>query len=405
MGITGELVRSVFSKSRSIKTHDNNMKINAVEKKRWKTSVKSYLCGDELFDSVLAEEDSASVKSSEATVMQILPEHGYSTEDIQSQYTLKHETSDRDNNSFSFKSFDEDAAATIIQSAFRGFKVRCLRRETAGFQNDFGEGMKSPSRESLATSIEVQTGNSTGVDKVQEEDPSCSTKLQNKTKPSAYKPKEDWDDSTVDSTISKMRIQNRLEAMTRRERALAYAFSQQLRICSKKKHTKSDGTEPNMGWSWLERWMATRQIEGSSVEDCSSKQLINIEAAYTMKTRPFPRKKFLDLSFEEKESCGSNEVPVQVDSSPNPEREDKHGCQSSRSRLKAPRSISRRKTVPTHHYQKEHSKASKEDGSKEAAKDRRQKTKQAGSSSVCNDEASWSPVDHSVSGQNSRSDP
>lgn len=39
---------------------------------------------------------------------------------------------------------------------------------------------------------------------------------------------EEWDDSTVSSNISKMRIQNRLEATTRRERALAYAFSQQV---------------------------------------------------------------------------------------------------------------------------------------------------------------------------------
>ncbi|KAK1291567.1 hypothetical protein QJS10_CPB17g02024 [Acorus calamus] len=40
--------------------------------------------------------------------------------------------------------------------------------------------------------------------------------------------KEEWDDSTVSSNISKLRLQNRLEAMTRRERALAYAFSQQV---------------------------------------------------------------------------------------------------------------------------------------------------------------------------------
>lgn len=39
---------------------------------------------------------------------------------------------------------------------------------------------------------------------------------------------EDWDDSTVSSNISKMRIQNRLEATTRRERALAYALTQQV---------------------------------------------------------------------------------------------------------------------------------------------------------------------------------
>lgn len=39
---------------------------------------------------------------------------------------------------------------------------------------------------------------------------------------------EDWDDSTVSSNVSKMRMQNRMEATTRRERALAYAFSQQV---------------------------------------------------------------------------------------------------------------------------------------------------------------------------------
>lgn len=34
----------------------------------------------------------------------------------------------------------------------------------------------------------------------------------------------------MSSNISKMRIQNRLEATTRRERALAYAFSQQVHM-------------------------------------------------------------------------------------------------------------------------------------------------------------------------------
>lgn len=40
---------------------------------------------------------------------------------------------------------------------------------------------------------------------------------------------EDWDDSKVRSPISKSRIQSRIEAMEKRERALAYAFSQQVK--------------------------------------------------------------------------------------------------------------------------------------------------------------------------------
>lgn len=48
---------------------------------------------------------------------------------------------------------------------------------------------------------------------------------------------EDWDDSTVSSNTSRMRIQHRLEAMTRRERALAYAFSQQVHLTQ---HNRKD---------------------------------------------------------------------------------------------------------------------------------------------------------------------
>ncbi|CAO2814224.1 unnamed protein product [Amaranthus hypochondriacus] len=403
MGITGELVKSVFSKTRSIKTHENNIKNNVVERKKWKASVKLYLCGDELLDSVLAEEDSASVKSSEASVMQqILHPHDAHL----SQDAAKHENLDQHHSSFSSTSLDQDVAATIIQSVFRGFKVRCeIKRQTAGFQNFFVEEMKSSGRESLATSIEVLTGNSTGVVSIQGEASSVCTKQQYKLKPPLFKPKEDWDDSTLDSTSSKMKIQNRLEAMTRRERALAYAFSQQLRICSKKKHTKSDGTESNMGWSWLERWMATRQIEASAAEDRSCKELNNNEAATsTINTRPFLRKKFLDLSFEEKESCGSNEVPVQFISTPQQEKEDKDNRLCVRNRLETPKGISRRKTVPTYHYQKEHLKVSKKEELKDGENDKRQKRQKSESNSVCKDEASWFPSTAEMS-QNSKSEP
>ncbi|KAL2938747.1 Protein IQ-DOMAIN 1 [Bienertia sinuspersici] len=159
----------------------------------------------------------------------------------------------------------------------------------------------------------------------------------------------------------------------------------------------------NMGWSWLERWMATRQTEFSSVDDHTTKQqLINNEAGTILNLRHPLKKKFLDLSFDEKESCGSNEVPVQNESSPNPEKEHKDGSKLAKNRLKSPRSISRRKTVPTHHYQKEHSKMTKKDGSKEPEKDRRQRAKpikQSVSSSVCKDDvSSWFPPDNSVSG-------
>lgn len=83
-----------------------------MERKKWH-SVRSYLCGDE-YNLVLAEEDAASVRSSEATVTQPVQEIEVSTQkqdpeaevlDISSQLKRR------------------EQAALIIQSAFRSFLV------------------------------------------------------------------------------------------------------------------------------------------------------------------------------------------------------------------------------------------------------------------------------------------
>lgn len=111
----------------------------------------------------------------------------------------------------------------------------------------------------------------------------------------------EWDDSTLSSNMSKLRIQNKLEATTRRERALAYAFSQQLRSSSSKKRATN---EPNLGWSLLERWMATRLPENSSVEDYMEKKNADKRKPNTV---VFKKHVFYDTTAEE-ESCGSNDV-------------------------------------------------------------------------------------------------
>lgn len=85
-----------------------------MEKRKW-SSVRSYLCGDE-FNSVLAEEDSASLKSSEATVTQ--PVLG----DLTDKGDIQNEETKEKHNSIS-KLFHEEDAAAIIQTAFRAFLV------------------------------------------------------------------------------------------------------------------------------------------------------------------------------------------------------------------------------------------------------------------------------------------
>lgn len=112
------------------------------ERRRW-SSVRSYLCGDE-YNSVRAENDSASVKSSVATSTQInsvLVEDDSSSaksseatvtkpmpEDLMDKHGIKREVAKEDievakKKCSVSKTMSEDQAATIIQSAFRGFLV------------------------------------------------------------------------------------------------------------------------------------------------------------------------------------------------------------------------------------------------------------------------------------------
>ncbi|XP_021890116.1 protein IQ-DOMAIN 1 isoform X2 [Carica papaya] len=365
MGITGELFKGVFSRNRSVGSHEiNSERSNLVEKRRW-SSVRSYLCGDE-FNSVLAEEDSASIKSSEATVTQPAPE-----ELVEEGNILREETNDykKDEQPKSIsKLFREDDAAIIIQSAFRDFlarrRVSINEIPTKDEEQEALAGTESLGRESLDTSIEAQAGNSVKTFSIPEESITAHNWLQQKSRAHILKIKKDWDDSTVSSNISKMRIRSRLEATTRRERALAYAFSQQLRICSKKRQTRNE-SEPNMGWSWLERWMATRIPDNSSVENSINNQIepIKSDARYLV------RKRLSDVAGEEKESCGSNEVSVQFDSMSITASNEKYGCRLANNRLKAPRNISRRKTVPSYQLRKESIvKASKKDLTRETGK-------------------------------------
>lgn len=371
MGITGELVRSVFSKNRSFgSTHDTNvMRNNAVERKRW-TSVRSYLCGDE-FNSVLAEEDCASRRSDKTALSSVFLAD-YSGSARTSKATIFSSRIEDDSSSIKGSEASvtqhleheenttlnlEHKAAVVIQTAFRSSMAR--RRIEIPEPVDIGDH----DQESIATSIEVQTGNS--VVEAKEVSESFTHRVQQHhkgTRAQTLRLKEDWDDSTLSSNISKMRMQHRLEASTRRERALAYAFSQQLRICSKKKQNVRSGndSEANMSWSWLERWMATRQHDTSFGDISKQFEQLNVNEKLMVQTRVLS-----DLAGEEKESCGSNEVSMRFDNvSLSSKTGEKSYFKPTRNRLKAT-SVSRRKTSPGYGFSKDYSKVNKQGGHKE----------------------------------------
>ncbi|XP_019057582.1 PREDICTED: uncharacterized protein LOC104808870 isoform X2 [Tarenaya hassleriana] len=420
MGVTGGLVRSIFSRSRSFGVHEHNGRSNVGEKKRW-SSVRSYLCGDEFnsvlavdeskrfdtvstmsppLDSVLAledsasvktlnsvpaDEDSASVKSSEETVTQPLQEdvsfgcnvvpvkkHIAEREDNQSEATethipKKHQTPIS-------KLFREEDAAIIIQTAFRHYLA--TRRDRDVFSTLTKEerfaSADSPSKESMGTSLEVQTDQSVKAFSFAQVRVSANQRTRQKTKTQVLKIKEDWDDSTMSSKMSKMRIQNRIEAMTRRERALAYAFSQQLRICSKKKQIERNEVDPNIGWSWLERWMATRVPESISVEQGlthNQTEAITRNQILVMKKRPFG-------VAGELESCASNDVPLQLESISEALGEDNEDLRLGKNSLKATRNISKRKSGPSYQIHREYVKlqATKKDLQRETQRAKKSKS-------------------------------
>ncbi|KAI9090140.1 hypothetical protein K1719_028836 [Acacia pycnantha] len=382
MGFTGELVRSVFSRNRSTDHHHHQTKVRSnnkgEEKRRW-VYVKSYLCGDEL-DSVRAEEDSASVKSSEVTVSQPIQEEVLSgrEEENKSEETVENDNknvTDNDGKNSNSKLLNEEEAAILIQSAYRAFLKRRQnegkRKKTE--EEDASLVIGSPDGKSMCTSIEVQTGNSIEVYPFEAEKGNVyHHRSLHRSRSQVLKQKEDWDDSTVSSYVSKIRMQNRMEASTRRERALAYAFSQQLRICSKRKSNNynSNNAEPSMSWSWLERWMATRLPDTASLESHNG---LNNNHRFAV------RERFLDVACrEEKESCGSNEVPLQFDNYSTTSQEVKDHefippSTKAKSKLKGRRRIvSMRKTVPSFQFSREHFKVIKRDVSSGVRKDNRQ---------------------------------
>nr|CAB3468396.1 unnamed protein product [Digitaria exilis] len=371
MGLAGGIVRKVFSKSPCSsasggRAHSEKGSTSD-HRRRW-SSLRLYLCGEEM-NTAPDEDDveTVSVKSFETCVM---PQEAH----IPVAQSSDVHDADADDNTREPEDHrvpgehnhvvvptepaeKEQGAATLIQSAFRGFMVRRQQQELIRKRQEMGGGgdePRSPTSASVATSVVVQVGESVSNLRLSEDSASVQQRGSQKSRPPppAFRVKEEWNDSTVSSNVSRMRIQSRIEATTRRERALAYAFSQQLRSCggtNKKRSARPDQTEFNVGWSWLERWMATRQAEPSvAADDCMSR---NADTGSVMAgRRVVVVRRRSDLAVEEKESCGSNDVSVvSFDGSSLGGRSGLSCHKPSRSRLKGGRSLPRRKVASSDH--------------------------------------------------------
>ncbi|CAN6201139.1 unnamed protein product [Urochloa humidicola] len=368
MGLAGGIVRRVFSKSPCSSagsgSRAHSEKGAADHRKRW-GSLRLYLCGDEMNAATEEDDDeTVSVNSFETCVMpqeahvpvaEPSDEHEHDADDNPGEPEDQRVPGEESHVVVPAEPAGKEiAAATLIQSAFRGFMARAALQElrTRKEMDGGADEPRSPTSASVATSVVVQVGESLSNLQLSGED-SASVQQRGSQKsrppPPAFRVKEEWDDSTVSSNVSRMRIQSRIEATTRRERALAYAFSQQLRSCggTKKRSARPEQAEFNVGWSWLERWMATRQAEPAA-DDCMSRNADTGSAAGRRVV--VVRRRGGDLAVEEKESCGSNDVSVVSFDGSSLGGRSGIGCHKpGRSRLKGARTLPRRKVASSDH--------------------------------------------------------
>ncbi|XP_023513229.1 protein IQ-DOMAIN 1-like [Cucurbita pepo subsp. pepo] len=175
----------------------------------------------------------------------------------------------------------EEIAAIKIQTAFRGYMARRALRALRGLVRlkslIQGQSVKRQATSTLRcmqTLARVQSQIRARRLRLSEENQALQRQLQQKHERELERltvsANNEWDDSTKSKEQVEARLVNRQEAATRRERALAYAYSHQKLWNNSSKSenpTFMDPNNPHWGWSWLERWMAARPWETKSTVD------------------------------------------------------------------------------------------------------------------------------------------
>ncbi|XP_058183977.1 protein IQ-DOMAIN 3-like isoform X2 [Rhododendron vialii] len=176
----------------------------------------------------------------------------------------------------------EEVAATKIQTAFRGYLARRALRTLRGLARlkslIHGPSVKRQATTTLRcmqTMARVQSQIRARRIRMSEENETLQRQLQQKCEKELEKfrasVEDDWNASVRSKEQIEANLQNKQEAAMRRERALAYAYShrQVLKSSSKSANHKTfmDPSYPHWGWSWLERWMASRPWQNENARE------------------------------------------------------------------------------------------------------------------------------------------
>ncbi|URD76895.1 IQ calmodulin-binding motif [Musa troglodytarum] len=168
----------------------------------------------------------------------------------------------------------EEAAAIKIQTAFRRYLARIalqglrrLVRLKTLVDGNAAKHQTSNTLHCMQTLARVRSQIHSRRIRMREENQALQRQLQLKHEMELQKRKvgEEWDDSLRSKEQIEANLVNKQEAAIRRERALAYAFSHQWKNSSREvTPTFTNPNNPQWGWSWLERWMASRPWENDN---------------------------------------------------------------------------------------------------------------------------------------------
>ncbi|KAF8055256.1 hypothetical protein N665_1300s0004 [Sinapis alba] len=178
------------------------------------------------------------------------------------------------------KDSKEEAAAIKIQNAYRCYKasrtlrmLRGMARLKTLLQGKYVKRQMNAMLSSMQTLTRLQAQIQERRNRLYEENKARQRLIQQKGHQKEQHKNQsliidgDFDSTNRSKEQIKAKFVNRKEASVRRERALAYAYSHQQtwRSSSKLPHqTLMDANTPDWGWSWLERWMASRPWDPQS---------------------------------------------------------------------------------------------------------------------------------------------